>query len=69
MAYSEKDEEEENFEALCDGYETRIAAQKEEIVQLRSMVSELVDVYWGEGDSDPRNPPDIIKRAKRLLKS
>ena len=37
--------------------------------QLRAMVAELIDVYWGEGDSDPCNPPDIIRRAKRLLKS
>jgi hypothetical protein len=35
---------------------------------LLSMVRELVEVYWGEGDSDPQNPPDIINRANALLK-
>lgn len=35
--------------------------------ELLSMVRELVDVYWGDGDSDPKNPPQIIKRANALI--
>ena len=52
-----------------DQRDNTISSLSEQNKRLRSMVAELVDVYWGEGDSDPRNPPDIIKRAKRLLKS
>ena len=37
--------------------------------RLRALVAEMIDVYWGEGDSDPHNPPDIIKRARRALKA
>lgn len=40
----------------------------EDKAALHAMVAELVAVYWGDGDGDPKNPPDIIKRAKRLLK-
>jgi hypothetical protein len=58
MTYSEKDEEEEHFEALCDGYEARIADQKKEITQLRSMISELVG--WQPIDSAPRDGTPIL---------
>lgn len=55
--------------ADTDQRDNTISDLSEQNKRLRSMVAEFVNVYWGEGDSDPHNPPDIIKRAKRLLKS
>lgn len=46
---------------VIDHYRARTEAAE-------TMVAEMVDVFWGEGDGAPKNPPDIIKRAKRLLR-